>query len=163
MTVMSDSPIGADGPIPKAALALGWAGVLPFAAGAVGLFFVPLAGLSREDLTLPVLGYGAVILSFLGGVRWGAALSIRHEPTQARALALAVVPSLVAWVAVALHARPLIGLALLALAHVIQGLVDVRAAAAGELVGWYGRLRVQLASAATAALVVAAAALAFRG
>ena len=51
---------------------LGGAGVLPFAALA-GLAFVQVP--ASFDVTLAFLAYSALILSFLGGVRWGRALA----------------------------------------------------------------------------------------
>lgn len=51
------------------------------------------------------LFYGAVILSFLGGVQWGVAMSL--EPAESagfrRRLLLSMVPSLIAWPALLLH------------------------------------------------------------
>jgi hypothetical protein len=43
------------------------------------------------------LGYGATILSFLGGLHWGAALSKPAPPRAPLMFAWSVVPSLVAW------------------------------------------------------------------
>ena len=162
MTLMSDRPIGEEARLPAAALLLGWAGDVPFGAGALALLLAPPMPIPREDLVLPVLAYGAVILSFLGGVRWGAALNLRPAEARARELAWAVVPSLVAWIALSLHARPVVGLAILAAAHVAQGVADVRAARLVLVPAWYGTLRVQLAGAATLALLVALVALVLR-
>jgi hypothetical protein len=76
---------------------LGYAGLVPFAACAVLLLAVPEAGL-RSLVERALLGYGAVILSFLGGVHWG--LALRGDPGRGpRMLAIGVVPSLVGWVA----------------------------------------------------------------
>jgi hypothetical protein len=55
--------------IPAFPLALTLAGVLPFALGVLAAFIGwPVGRLSAHAL---VLTYGAVILSFLGGVQWG--------------------------------------------------------------------------------------------
>ena len=58
--------------IPKAACLLGFAGLIPFfTAAAIGLVgAIPLHDISLKAL----LAYGAVILSFLGGIR----LSLIH-------------------------------------------------------------------------------------
>ncbi len=80
----------------RAAWILGLAGLVPFVAGAwmiaTGSEVIPL-----PDVPFAVLAYGAIILSFLGGIRWGAALNEtgRRSPTT---LAQSVVPALVAWV-----------------------------------------------------------------
>ena len=69
---------------------LGWAGVLPFAGLVCAEWWPPGAG-ALVGLQL----YAAVILSFLGGVRWGRAM----EAGEADRLVWSVVPSLIAWFA----------------------------------------------------------------
>ena len=141
--------------IPTPALALGLGGLLPFAAGAV-LAWLPHADLAA--IGLAALGaYGAVILSFLGGVRWGAALFDEAALARWSPLVLAVLPSLVAWVA--LLVPPVPRLALLLAGLVGQWALDRGAVREGALPGWYGRLRAILtagAGAATLAGLVAA-------
>lgn len=57
--------------IPLAAKVLGYSGVLPFAVLAMLHFY---GERQIEDVALQAfLAYGAVILSFLGGIRWGVA------------------------------------------------------------------------------------------
>ena len=76
--------------IPKNALILGYSGVIPFAATAL---LVALGSVELRQLALSgFLVYGAVILSFLGGIRWGAASSASSDP--ARGLVVSVLPSL---------------------------------------------------------------------
>ena len=96
----------------KNALRLGYAGLLPFVAGAV------LVWLVRPEVhpyvALALSGYAAVILSFLGGIHWGRAM---REPTPPLPwLVWGVVPSLVAWLAMLMPANAslvVFGLALL--------------------------------------------------
>ncbi|XP_061099701.1 transmembrane protein 69 isoform X2 [Conger conger] len=82
---------------PRPALYLGFSGLLPFvipplAMGATELYF--------PELAYAQIVYGASILSFLGGARWGFALP-EGSPAKPDWLNLAnsVVPSLLAWVA----------------------------------------------------------------
>jgi hypothetical protein len=161
MTILSDRPIGQERAIPPAALVLGWAGVIPFAAGAA----VVALGLQPAETwaLVPLLAYAAVILSFLGGVRWGLGLRLADRDRLGVVLAWSVVPSLVAWVAVCLYARPLLALGLLALAHAAQGWFDVRASAVDGAPAWYARLRIQLATTVTLCLLAAAAGVVLRG
>ena len=77
-------------PVPRSAAMLGYAGVIPFAALAA-IFALSPATLAERALD-GFLIYGAVILSFLGGIRWGAACSSASE--RAGALAISVLPSL---------------------------------------------------------------------
>jgi hypothetical protein len=80
-------------PAARTAWLLGLAGLIPFAAASATRAAGPpeLAG----PALLALLAYAAVILSFLGGVRWGAELSA-ERPSPA-VIALSVLPSLAAW------------------------------------------------------------------
>lgn len=76
----------------RTAYALGFAGLLPQAAAAVGVF---RGGPDWVVYAVVVsFSYAAVILSFLGGIWWGFAM--RRERGQAWLAALSVMPSLVA-------------------------------------------------------------------
>lgn len=95
-TVSSAPAAPAPGELPALAQALGYAGLLPFVAGALLVWLVhPEA---QPYATLALSAYGAVILSFLGGIAWG--LAFRHADPPPRLLAWGVLPSLVAWPAV---------------------------------------------------------------
>lgn len=79
--------------IPTGPALLGYAGVLPFAGLALAVLVIDGAW---QDLAVRAfLAYGAVILSFLGGIRWGAAARATH-PRNGEYV-LAVLPSLWAW------------------------------------------------------------------
>ncbi len=137
--------------IPLSALLLGLAGAIPFVVLSTAF------ALGRNDVDgVPALsaliGYGAVILSFLGGVRWGAALYANPDKQGAQ-FALSVVPSLIAWIAVLIPTEPQRTYALfpdaaaptiLLLAVLAQGVADVAASRGGGLPQWYGRLRLIL-------------------
>ncbi len=86
--------------------ALGYAGVVPFAAGLLAEVFLA-DGVLLEQLRLMLLAYGAVILSFLGAVHWGRLLE-RPVPT-AEGIELAiygVTPSILAWLTLSLPVGP---------------------------------------------------------
>ncbi|XP_064194469.1 transmembrane protein 69 isoform X1 [Anguilla rostrata] len=82
---------------PKPALYLGFSGLLPFVAPPLAM---AVTELYFPDLAYAQVAYGASILSFLGGARWGFALP-DGSPAKPDWLNLAnsVVPSLMAWVA----------------------------------------------------------------
>ena len=88
-----------DVPIPRAALLLGLAGLLPFAWGVLTMWF-PWLGLQTvawvgPRFVGPYVGlfYGAVILSFMSGVLWG--FATRAEPSiAATGYALSTLPAL---------------------------------------------------------------------
>lgn len=152
MTIVSKDVLGDDRRIPRAALVIGWAGLVPFVSGAVALFMTAPGAGYQGAILVPLLAYGALILSFLGGARWALAFAIRDEDAQARQLALSLLPPLLAWIALCLYVRPLLALTLLILGHAAQGAWDVATARAGGCPAWYGTLRLQLTCAAVAAL-----------
>lgn len=135
---------------PVVAWALGLAGLIPFFGAAAALWVGPPT--LRGVALLALLAYAAVILSFLGGVRWGAE-SARDEGPRATPLILSVLPSLLAWAALvgAASLPPASQLLLLGAGLLITGVWDIRTA---SLPGWYRRLRVVLTSGALLALAI---------
>src|SRR3712207_2095506 len=101
-----------DPPLPRPALWLGIAGLLPFLASALLCWTAPPNW--RGVALYALAAYGAVILSFLGAVHWGLALRApaAEAPALAPRLGLGVLPSLIGWVALLLP--PGLGLPLLA-------------------------------------------------
>lgn len=80
---------------PKPALALGFSGLVPFVAIPA---YMMSTGIYEAELAQAQLFYGASILSFLGGVRWGLTLPEgSSQPPNWHNLGYSVVPSLVAW------------------------------------------------------------------
>lgn len=142
--------------IPPAAKWLGALGALPFVFLAVpGII---LDGPVRGDASFALAVYGAVILSFLGGVHWGLTIAgFGLEKTvcrTSRRLTYSVIPSLVAWGALLLP-QP-IGLLVLAAAFVGAVLFDSRASRIGEAPAWYPKLRWPLSVVVVASLLVGA-------
>nr|WP_282452954.1 DUF3429 domain-containing protein [Lysobacter sp. CAU 1642] len=84
------------------------AGALPFAACVLAALLWPQRGGMALNL---FIAYGALILSFIGGTRWGAALLSGAGPWR---FVEAVLPSLLGLAALATHFRPSIALGLLA-------------------------------------------------
>ncbi len=84
-------------------LLLGLAGLIPFVVTAAMAWWAPMVW--QVVAIRAFLFYGAVILSFLGGVQWGVAMSLEQAGSdgfRARLL-LSMVPSLIAWPALLLH------------------------------------------------------------
>lgn len=141
---------------PTVPLVLGVAGLLPFAGLAV-LSLMPGAaplGIGSGQARLALAVYGAVILSFLGGVRWGIVMGFEEQDRATRDYVFAVLPALIGWAALALP-RPT-DLYVLALAHVLLALLDYGLACRTVAPEWYGRLRMALGAVAALALIVAA-------
>ncbi|MCQ8277308.1 DUF3429 domain-containing protein [Acetobacteraceae bacterium KSS8] len=134
--------------LPLLAILLGLAGLIPFVAGTAAILFYP-ADMPVPRLVGGVVGYGAVILSFLGAVHWGLALADdpvvsphRGRITAAR-LALGVLPSLAGWAALLLllTERPRLALVLLLLGFAVVTAVETRAGRAGHMPRGYLPLR----------------------
>ena len=139
--------------VPLGAVFLGVAGLVPFlgfAALAVSGFDGGLGTIGLSPRTI-LSAYGAVIASFLGGIRWGAAAA---RGAGSADYLIAIVPSLVAWAALAAPApwdlRVLGGLVL------VWGVVDQDLSRRGLAPVWLPRLRLILSGVAGAALLVAA-------
>lgn len=101
-----------------------------------------------------LLAYGASILSFLGGIQWGLAVARPDGAGLAMRLALSVVPSLAAWLALLLPVRPGLLVRAVSLAAVLAA--DLRAAQRGLAPPWYPKLRLPLSGGAMVALLAGA-------
>lgn len=130
------------------ALRLGYAGLIPFVAGALLVWVV------RPDtlpyVTLALASYAAVIVSFLGGIHWG----IGFRDGTPGLFAWGVVPSLVAWVAVMMP--PNAGLVISGAMLVGCYLVDRRVYPRHGLAAWL-TLRFRLSAVASLSCFIGAA------
>jgi hypothetical protein len=144
-----------EGGVPKPALWLTAAGAVPFVCLAIAAFAADtVAGV---DVRSALAGYGAVILSFLGGVQWGFASARvgtpEAEPVSARRLTISIVPPLIGWAALLL-ADPF-RLMLLAVAFLAVLMTDMAQAGRGETPPWWPSLRMPVSGVVIAALVAA--------
>jgi Protein of unknown function (DUF3429) len=94
--------------------------------------------------------YGAVILSFLGGIRWGTAMKTIGNVRQTRELSGSVMASLVGWSSLLLS--PVIGLCLLVAGFLLQALWDILSVEKNQLPQWFGKFRMLLTVGAVLAL-----------
>jgi hypothetical protein len=132
---------------------LGYAGVVPFIAGAT-LTWLPSGTFEFLPRHWPLLSYSAVILTFMGAIHWGLAMHNAQATPQIRAqLLLSTVPSLIAWIALGLPVS--FSYPLLAFAFVLMLYGDARALAFDLVPQWYAKLRGPLTFVALLALVFA--------
>lgn len=127
--------------IPRDAALLGFAGLIPF----LGLSLLAIAA-GGETGALALRGlvlYGAAILSFMGGCRWGFAAAGLGEGAVLKPLAVSVLPALWAWGAVWLLPASLAS-GLLALGFGALYLDDAKATRTGAAPAWWARLRLPL-------------------
>ncbi|MBV6656145.1 MAG: DUF3429 domain-containing protein [Devosiaceae bacterium] len=128
--------------IPRTPFWLGLSGALPFAAGMIVYALGGVWVLDQDFAVRSTLAYGAVILSFLGGVRWGLALLMQFDEKRDARLALSILPSLLGWVALLMPHFP--ALVLLAMAFAAQGAWDAGDVADDGAPDWYATLRTVL-------------------
>jgi hypothetical protein len=134
--------------IPRPALLLGWAGVIPFAllTAASVLDIQPWS----LDPTMALRAYGACILSFMGGAQWGVLLPREGGHAPFLRYLLSVLPALLAFLCLLIPSMPgLIGLVVGFLALLTYDVSTVRQGLAPR---WYASLRVQLTLAVVALL-----------
>ncbi len=143
--------------IPPAPMALTIAGLMPF----FGAAFVILAAAGEPiriaQAKLVLLAYAAVILSFLGGVRWGAEIATAtFDPPRTHVLALSVIGALAGWgiVLYEVLGQQFPGLLLVAASLLaLHGVWDI--AQSSRLPEWYDGLRLLASAGAALALGVA--------
>lgn len=140
--------------IPTVPLVLGLSGLVPFWALAFGLGATGLRPWDSAALDFALVTYAAVILSFLGGIRWGLAVARSEQQDAAVHYFISIVPALIAW-ALLILPEPL-RLGCLGGLALVLGPFDQRLVPAGLAPPWFGRLRLILSVGAGLALLYAA-------
>jgi len=130
--------------IPALPAWLGALGLIPFVTMAFAVVGGPMP--LPIDPMFGLIAYGAVILSFLGGIHWGLVLAPPAESRRlsepGQAFVIGVIPSTVGWIA--LLVSDTIGISLLIAGFAGQWLVDRRTARQGGFPAWFGLLRTRL-------------------
>lgn len=136
---------------PLAARVLGFAGLAPFVCFLIGSITASgdLANLSQTAL----ISYGAIILSFMGGCRWGFAAIDQDRTADWRRYTVAVLPALYALPMTMIEFRA--GALGLGVGLVALYLADLRLTRNGGAPVWWPKLRLPLTFGATVCLVVA--------
>lgn len=134
--------------MPFSSAVFGGLGIIPFAVGAV------LANITETAHTGQwlIMGYGAVILSFLGGIQWG--VGLKAAPRAWLPYFVAITISLTGWVSMLLP--PLWGIGLLAVGFVAAFIYDAISVGVFHLPGWFLGLRSLLTVLVVSCLALAA-------
>ena len=133
----------------RAGWVLGAAGLIPFFLAGAALWAGPQRfGQLVFIAPVALLAYAATIVSFLGGVRWGAEM-VRPGGARPQMLALSTVPQVMAWLLVV---APIPTVTRYAGLMLLVALTAVADAASSDLPLWYRRLRIPLSVGAAAAL-----------
>ena len=138
---------------------LGYAGLIPFALLALASWLADPAWLGA--FIKGQLAYAILILAFLGGVHWGAAMTANLSAQQTRrALQWSVLPALAGWIATMIGG---FGFALLIVGFIAAYQVDRHLYAWYGVPGWMLGLRYKLTCVVVAALVLTVVAANVRG
>jgi hypothetical protein len=143
--------------LPPAAIALGIAGLIPFIGCGVAALAQPIP--LATPWVIALIAYGAVVLSFLGGVHWGFVLATPGDESTRRRdavrLGLGVCPAIVGWLAVATAfvLPPEAALAVLIAGFVATAVVEAQGRRLGLVSPAYMWLRWGLTVVVVAALV----------
>ena len=126
-------------PIPRPAFWLGTSGLVPFVVLTSALYALPDG--NNPVLVVWLSAYGAVVLSFVGGIHWGVAMVHQRmrESDRTVFMAWSVVPVLAGWASLLLPAKT--GLLLMASSFVVHYAADRQLAQRFALPAWYLRLR----------------------
>lgn len=137
---------------PRLVAWLGYGGLIPFVTLASAVLLDPHHAVMWR---YALLSYGAIILTFIGAVHWGLAMSLPalSEGQRSVCFAWSVVPALMAWPTFAL--TPVLGACLLVMGFVLHYGQDLRLARRTMLPAWYLPLRTRLSGIAILCLVVA--------
>jgi hypothetical protein len=112
--------------LPPFAVILSVASLIPFFV--CGLWAVRQDPAGGQVSALPLITYGAVALSFVGGVHWGFVLEGEAAPAERRRLGLGVLPALIGWSAALLGmtTHPVLGIAALIAGYIATAVVEGR-------------------------------------
>jgi Protein of unknown function (DUF3429) len=146
--------------IPTPALAVGLAGLVPFAYGVVMLFAAPdtlptldLLPSDREGAVFLLERFGAAILGFMGGCLWGFASAPGRRPGLVP-LAASAVPAFLAFAAI--RDNPALSCVWLAFGYVVLQGIDVLFQRAGIAPDYWLSLRLPLTAGVVACLLAGA-------
>ncbi|CEL29024.1 hypothetical protein SRM1_02372 [Pseudomonas fluorescens] len=138
---------------PRHIVLLGYGGLLPF----IGLALLILTSVEyRPFLAVALVNYGAVILSFVGALHWGFAMSVQNMSAELRRnrLIWSVIPALIAWLSTLLPVP--LGCLLLIVGFVAHFWQDRQLVRAVNLHAWYLPMRFRLTAVASVCLLIGA-------
>lgn len=126
-------------------------GLMPFAISALMLVFIG----SSNAIVAPVgdifKTYAAIILSFLGGIRWGYSMREDARGLEIKTIVISVVPALIGWAILLVpNEHSIMALMFSILAFCAHGAWDSLSANAQRLPAWFSKLRIKITLAVVA-------------
>lgn len=122
---------------------LGYGGLIPF----IGLALLEWIGIfSEEVITKLLINYAAIILSFVGALHWGFAMTLNEiNPNQRRWLYIwSVIPALIAWGCLSLSSPYALGLLIATFLYHLFKDLELSKGNQALLPSWYLTIRVRL-------------------
>lgn len=137
--------------LPRTVAWLGYGGLIPFITLTPASLLDPHHGVVWSNA---LYVYGAIILSFIGALHWGLAMTLPELTEQQRSawFSWSVVPALIAWLATLIS--PPLAAPLLVIGFIAHYQQDRRLVRQAKLPGWYLPLRLHLTTVAVVCLVV---------
>lgn len=118
----------------KQAYWLGYLGIIPFFGS--GLLLTDIAA---NQIISAIHSYAAIILTFIGALHWGRAISNNNNEQPSRLLIISIIPSLIAWIS--FFMQPACAFFTLLIAFLLLLLFDYQQY---KNIIWFRRLRTQL-------------------
>ena len=128
---------------------LGYAGLIPFLTFSIGCW-LPLPYVT--DAVFVLIAFAAVIMSFMGAIHWGAAMS-SNSNKHSQQLVVSVVPALAAWLALMISTVP--ALTILLTGFILLYLYDNAVEKSQDFPSWYIPMRKNLTIVVTLCLASA--------
>jgi hypothetical protein len=140
--------------MPVSALLLGIGGLILFFGLAFGQGRVS-DELLADRLILAYVFYAASILSFLGGIGWGLAMSESDPVQRGLSFGVSIIPSLVGWAAAFINVQNLaFSLGILGTGFVLQGAWDFYLVQTNRAPRWFAAMRLGLTLAVLASMAL---------
>ncbi len=121
-----------------------------------GMAAADVISMRLQFALLSLLAYGAVILSFLGGLRWGVELGLNPQGPRGPVMVLSVMGSLAGWAFVIWGAMVRTSIELFFCYAAVFALHMVWDIGSGDLPRWFRRLRITATVVASGCFVIAA-------
>lgn len=119
--------------------------LLPFVLISLTLLFLNSENAAVAPIFSVFRTYSALMLSFLGGIRWGHIIREDNESTEVKSMVFSVLPALVAWLTLLVPQEYApVTLLILLIAFCAHGAWDSFAGNSDKLPKWYSTLRIKM-------------------
>ncbi|MFK7902950.1 MAG: DUF3429 domain-containing protein [Nitratireductor sp.] len=129
----------------KSAWYLSIAGLFPFIIIAGAMLILGRENTAIDPLSTMFKTYSAVIITFIGGIRWGHIIHEDNDRVQTGSLIMSVLPAIVAWLILLVPQEyEAIAILILLVGFCAHGAWDSISAYKQNLPHWFGQLRIRI-------------------